>query len=333
MNKERGNTCNSRGITLIALVITIVVLVILVGVTVSTAINSGLIANSKKAVSDYDEVQKQEETAISDVEVQMDLLKSSTAAGVKIGNGCFTGVEVVDQVAESVESFKSKLPGYQIWNSDGETEANAENPVATGMIVKKGEEVVGRVVVIGDVNGTGEIDGDDLTELSRTIRNNQLDKTLLNDYNIAAMDMNNDGDVDGIDDYWLGNYTVYIEGYDPNQSVAITKVPKVKIVSESVRTHLSDMFEETYNLVIDDAGDTYTITVGSGVQVGTILTQIGDSTSKVRIYDVATDSYTEKMDKSSTDVITDRSQIYLNIVDDGYTEEYGSQVVININVE
>ena len=58
MNKSKNKTNNQKGITLIALVITIVVLVILVGVTVSTAINTGLIANSKKAVSDYETKQK-----------------------------------------------------------------------------------------------------------------------------------------------------------------------------------------------------------------------------------------------------------------------------------
>jgi len=62
MNKQKN-----RGITLIALVITIVVLVILVGVSVSVAINTGLIANSKKAVADYDAAQKSEEQEIQNV--------------------------------------------------------------------------------------------------------------------------------------------------------------------------------------------------------------------------------------------------------------------------
>ena len=57
-----------KGITLVALVITIVVLVILVGVTVSTAINSGLTDNAKDAVSDYNKVQYQETDHINDVE-------------------------------------------------------------------------------------------------------------------------------------------------------------------------------------------------------------------------------------------------------------------------
>jgi len=61
MNKQ------NKGITLIALVITIAVLVILVGVSVSVAINTGLIANSKKAVADYDAAQKMEEQEIQNV--------------------------------------------------------------------------------------------------------------------------------------------------------------------------------------------------------------------------------------------------------------------------
>ena len=42
-----------KGITLVALVITIIVLIILAGVSISAAMNDGLIKNSKKAREDY----------------------------------------------------------------------------------------------------------------------------------------------------------------------------------------------------------------------------------------------------------------------------------------
>ena len=136
MNKSKNKTNNQKGITLIALVITIVVLVILVGVTVSTTINSGLIVNSKKAVADYKKVQTQEETAITDVEVQMDLINLSSSSNssdssgssdlsdssntnssvLKVKHGFFTGmtthfdVENPGTDCETVEELESRLP-------------------------------------------------------------------------------------------------------------------------------------------------------------------------------------------------------------------------------
>jgi len=81
MNKQQN-----KGITLIALVITIVVLVILVGVSVSVTINAGLIANSKKAVADYDVAQQDEKAEIQKVEDIMNSMNpDSLAAKVKVG--------------------------------------------------------------------------------------------------------------------------------------------------------------------------------------------------------------------------------------------------------
>lgn len=57
-----------KGITLVALVITIIVLVILVGVSVSTALNTGLIGNSKNATDKYETEQGLEKNHVNDVE-------------------------------------------------------------------------------------------------------------------------------------------------------------------------------------------------------------------------------------------------------------------------
>ena len=43
---------NSRGITLIALIITIIVMIILVGVTINVAVNSGLFGKSSEAAKE-----------------------------------------------------------------------------------------------------------------------------------------------------------------------------------------------------------------------------------------------------------------------------------------
>jgi len=63
-----------KGITLVALVITIIVLVILVGVSVSVAINTGLINNSKTAVNNYGTAQTNEMLLLNDVENQVNTL-------------------------------------------------------------------------------------------------------------------------------------------------------------------------------------------------------------------------------------------------------------------
>ena len=120
MNKEK-KIQNTKGITLIALVITIVVLVILVGVTVSTAINSGLIANSKKAVSDYEKVQGDEEQGIASVDVEMDFLQMDTETSVKYNKKYFTGATKVTDIVSLMENDK-----YEVWTKDGANEIEDE---------------------------------------------------------------------------------------------------------------------------------------------------------------------------------------------------------------
>ena len=64
MKNKKGNVSafsNSKGITLIALIITIIVMLILVAVTVRTAINSGLFGHAKDAASKWEKAQKDEQ--------------------------------------------------------------------------------------------------------------------------------------------------------------------------------------------------------------------------------------------------------------------------------
>ena len=51
MKEKELKISNTKGITLIALIITIIVMLILVGVTVSITINGGLFSNAKQATS------------------------------------------------------------------------------------------------------------------------------------------------------------------------------------------------------------------------------------------------------------------------------------------
>jgi len=121
MNKQQN-----KGITLIALVITIVVLVILVGVSVSVTINAGLIANSKKAVADYDVAQQDEKAEIQKVEDIMNSMNpDSLAAKVKVGDY----VKYTPKSGEEYTTYTSYKGNY-----DGDVTTINENgePTATG---------------------------------------------------------------------------------------------------------------------------------------------------------------------------------------------------------
>ena len=62
---------NSKGITLIALVITIILLLILAGVTLSIVFNGGLIEKSQTAVDTYSEEQAKEKLVLDITEFKM----------------------------------------------------------------------------------------------------------------------------------------------------------------------------------------------------------------------------------------------------------------------
>ena len=62
---------NQKGITLVALVITIIVMLILVAVSLTVAINNGLIGNAQKAATDT-QTERDAEKKISDGYVKID---------------------------------------------------------------------------------------------------------------------------------------------------------------------------------------------------------------------------------------------------------------------
>ena len=64
----------TKGITLVALIITVIILLILAGVTISLVIGkNGLIAKSKESVEKYNEKAKEEQWQLEDFEAGMDL--------------------------------------------------------------------------------------------------------------------------------------------------------------------------------------------------------------------------------------------------------------------
>ena len=157
MNKKEN-----RGITLVALVITIIVLIILAGVSINAVMNDGLIGNAKNARDDYEDAKRKEEIALIDLEVQTDFLNAGTPYNFSNGylTGVFTGESGV--VPESVAELSQKLPkGYSVLNVDGTGIDNTNIYVTTGMIIQKGDNELGRIIIYGDIDWEEEIDATD----------------------------------------------------------------------------------------------------------------------------------------------------------------------------
>ena len=157
MNKKEN-----RGITLVALVITIIVLIILAGVSINAVMNGGLIFNAKNARDEYNKAKKDEEGKLSDLEADMQEFNIETP--YKLKNGYITGVVLNDKTAETVNQFESKLPeGYEVYSILGAelTNAEKEGSITTGMILKKDEEEIGKIIIYGDLEcgEAGYVDG------------------------------------------------------------------------------------------------------------------------------------------------------------------------------
>ena len=154
----------NRGITLIALVITIIVLLILAGVAIAMLSGeNGILKKAAEAKTKTEQAQKQEETRLSDLEVQIDFSKNGTP--YKFSNGYLTGIIVKNKnKSESVQEVINKLPkNYNILNVDGSEIEDKTISVTTGMVIKEGSNEVGRVLIYGDFDLNGEINGNDST--------------------------------------------------------------------------------------------------------------------------------------------------------------------------
>lgn len=77
-NKFFNKTLQENAITLVALVVTIIVLLVLAGVSLSIAINGGIIGKSQNATTNYKLAQVDESNKLSNTEAQMDSYISGT---------------------------------------------------------------------------------------------------------------------------------------------------------------------------------------------------------------------------------------------------------------
>ena len=198
MEKEKIKLRNKRerGITLVALVITIIVLIILAGVSINAVMNGGLITNAKDARDEYDKAKRKEGISLNQLEMdkmQIEFLKQGIPYNYK--QGYITGINE----ETTVESFLSRIPNneeYKVYVYNESTEAFEEVPttvyVGTGMVLKKGTQEIGALVILGDVNADGIIDMVDTGWIYTEMSN----KGQLGNAKRVAADANCDGYID-----------------------------------------------------------------------------------------------------------------------------------------
>jgi len=144
---------NSRGITLIALIITIIVMLILVGVTVTVALNGGLFSSAQDATGKTQlEADKEQllELAIGAIGTEGKVVFSDLDAAV-LADGKFTKTD--DGTYKSVKSGNTFTVGDygSITQASTEEPTEPENPSGTVAITPKKENyTVGEEVTIGD---------------------------------------------------------------------------------------------------------------------------------------------------------------------------------------
>jgi len=291
MNKQ------NKGITLIALVITIVVLVILVGVSVSVTINTGLIANTKKAVANYDEEQKDEEILLTDMEVKMDFITKETPYEFK--NEYLTGIQFNNGMTEKVSELELRLPtGYTVHLSDKEDiDDKTKTNVITGMVLRKNGVKVGHVVVFGDTNKSGTIDMGDSAAVMNLVQGHvNFDKDKDQYYDIVAMDVNHDGIIDDQDYNLISDH---FEGVaEINQSVEVEKNAKNIVIKnpqwymDNYINELPETFRKKYNVYFSDQYKVYQIDIKSStVTAATFLADLQDPDAVLEVYDEASEKW------------------------------------------
>ena len=119
---RRGTACraqNSKGITLVALILTIIILIILAGVGISIIIGqNGIFTKSKDGVIKYQDSVKREE---SELDKAFDTIESldpdSLAAKVKVGD--YVNYDPTTGVEEKDLKYTSKRGSYEAKKEDG----------------------------------------------------------------------------------------------------------------------------------------------------------------------------------------------------------------------
>ena len=123
MKKMRDIIKNKKGVTLIALVVTIIVLLILAGVTVSNLLDTDVIKQSKEAVANQKEYEKEETEKLKTIVNGTRIVKDEGQA-VAIEETLEEGQEWSNDKVNVKASISKSIPGYELYmkiDKPGET--------------------------------------------------------------------------------------------------------------------------------------------------------------------------------------------------------------------
>ena len=198
----------NKGITLIALVITIIVLLILAGVAIAMLSGeNGILIKATEAKTRTEQSKKEEETTLTTMDLETYFLTNNSKYKCKYGYITGITLEEVEgklKTKDTVKDLESELPdGYSVsfkYNVTTEKDENVQEDenICSGMAITKGNEIVARVVVYGDINCNGKIlDGGvlDVTKIMDYIEK----KKNVTDFQKQAMNINQDSYIDDLD--------------------------------------------------------------------------------------------------------------------------------------
>ncbi len=135
---------NTKGITLIALVVTIIILLILAGVTINVALgDNGLFKKSQEAVNRYKSAEANEAAVIEDLVTNWDNIISggTTSEGPKVITGSKTSEVISKITGTETENTKVTIGGEEVIIPAGFT-----------ISPESAENVSGGIVVVDDNN-------------------------------------------------------------------------------------------------------------------------------------------------------------------------------------
>ena len=246
---ERNN--KNKGITLIALVITIIVLLILAGVAISMLSGeNGILKKAAEAKTKTEEGQKQEETALTSMELETYFQTENKK--YKCSNGFITGITLGTKVSE----FQSVLPdGYTVKAIDETDNFTAKDPtdgqpiVATGLAIQKDNKTVARTVIFGEVNGNGKINIADAGEINTIL---MVHVGTIEDYKIMAADVNHNGIIDK-NDADIIKSIVLGEKYNIDQNKYVSKLENlIANTGNVIKDEYFNLFKERVGMDYDE---------------------------------------------------------------------------------
>ena len=186
----------NKGITLIALVITIIVLLILAGVAIAMLSGeNGILKKAAEAKTKTEDGQDQEEKALTTMELTTYFLMNNSK--YKCRYGYVTGVIVENNISvDTISNLKNKLPkGYYVVPKGKENlkeeEVDESELLTTGTAIKNENDVIARVVILGDVDCSGGVSTEDINEIQKYCGKEENRKEYM-DYQVVAMNIYND---------------------------------------------------------------------------------------------------------------------------------------------